>query len=228
VDGGNSCRRGILVRSANILTPPPANRGKFIRPVAQALRPEAFHGPTAKSVGTSPPLPVICSVLFLCLSLLCAGDLSAQTKKKKEETRASESSGVRDRLQTGHDLSDSRFLDSGRRCRAKRTRPAGARPPSAAHPAPTKNSPLSRTEIFPAYGANELLSRLAMTTIRRATRSMALNWLQKAKADTLLYEYTLFWTAQSERALGKKRRGCAGLRANPEGASRRSFQGTGS
>lgn len=31
----------------------------------------------------------------------------------------------------------------------------------------------------------------------------ALSWLQKAKADDLLREYTLFWTAQSEHALGK-------------------------
>jgi soluble lytic murein transglycosylase len=31
----------------------------------------------------------------------------------------------------------------------------------------------------------------------------ALAWLQKAKADPLLLEYTLFWTAQSERALHK-------------------------
>jgi len=31
----------------------------------------------------------------------------------------------------------------------------------------------------------------------------ALNWLQKAKPDALLLEYTLFWTAQSEHALGK-------------------------
>jgi soluble lytic murein transglycosylase len=31
----------------------------------------------------------------------------------------------------------------------------------------------------------------------------AFTWLQKAKADALLLEYTLFWTAQSEHALGK-------------------------
>jgi len=31
----------------------------------------------------------------------------------------------------------------------------------------------------------------------------SLTWLQKAKPDTLLLEYTLFWTAQSERALNK-------------------------
>jgi soluble lytic murein transglycosylase len=30
----------------------------------------------------------------------------------------------------------------------------------------------------------------------------ALTWLQKAKSDPLLLEYTLFWTAQSQRALG--------------------------
>jgi soluble lytic murein transglycosylase len=31
----------------------------------------------------------------------------------------------------------------------------------------------------------------------------ALNWLEKAKTDALLREYTLFWTAQTERALQK-------------------------
>lgn len=31
----------------------------------------------------------------------------------------------------------------------------------------------------------------------------ALNWFEKAKADALLREYTLFWTAQTERALQK-------------------------
>src|SRR5208337_3447110 len=36
-----------------------------------------------------------------------------------------------------------------------------------------------------------------------AHAQQALVWLQKAKADTLLYEYTLFWTAQSEHALNK-------------------------
>jgi soluble lytic murein transglycosylase len=35
----------------------------------------------------------------------------------------------------------------------------------------------------------------------RAQQSLA--WLQKAKPDPLLLEYTLFWTAQSERALAK-------------------------
>ncbi len=36
-----------------------------------------------------------------------------------------------------------------------------------------------------------------------AHAQQALAWLQKAKPDTLLREYTLFWTAQSEHALNK-------------------------
>jgi soluble lytic murein transglycosylase len=36
-----------------------------------------------------------------------------------------------------------------------------------------------------------------------ARAQQALVWLEKAKADTLLREYTLFWTAQSEHALKK-------------------------
>src|SRR5208337_2639095 len=36
-----------------------------------------------------------------------------------------------------------------------------------------------------------------------AHAQQALAWLQKAKADTLLREYTLFWTAQSEHALNR-------------------------
>jgi soluble lytic murein transglycosylase len=37
----------------------------------------------------------------------------------------------------------------------------------------------------------------------KTRQQQALAWLQKAKADTLLPEYSLFWTAQTERALHK-------------------------
>ncbi len=37
----------------------------------------------------------------------------------------------------------------------------------------------------------------------KARYPQALNWLQKATADSLLREYTLFWTAQTDRALHK-------------------------
>src|SRR5208337_1969065 len=37
----------------------------------------------------------------------------------------------------------------------------------------------------------------------KARFAQALNWLQKATADPLLREYTLFWTAQTDRALHK-------------------------
>ncbi|HEX8984117.1 MAG TPA: transglycosylase SLT domain-containing protein [Bryobacteraceae bacterium] len=41
--------------------------------------------------------------------------------------------------------------------------------------------------------------------------AQALPWLQKAKPDTLLREYTLFWTAQTERALNKSSAAAADL-----------------
>jgi peptidoglycan lytic transglycosylase len=44
---------------------------------------------------------------------------------------------------------------------------------------------------------------LAYDDYSKSRAQQALNWLQKAKPDTLLREYTLFWTAQSERALHK-------------------------
>ena len=37
----------------------------------------------------------------------------------------------------------------------------------------------------------------------KSRAQQAFNWLQKAKPDALLLEYTLFWTAQSEHTLGK-------------------------
>jgi len=46
---------------------------------------------------------------------------------------------------------------------------------------------------------------LAYEDYSRARPQQALTWLQKAKGDALLREYTLFWTAQSERALKKNR-----------------------
>ena len=59
------------------------------------------------------------------------------------------------------------------------------------------------TRIFPVFGGNALHLRLATTIIRISRAQQALTWLQKAKPDALLLDYTLFWTAQSERALGK-------------------------
>jgi soluble lytic murein transglycosylase len=199
----------IPTRSANIPTPPPENPGNSIgrealarRPVAQAFRPEGFHGPTTKLVRTSPSLLVVFSILLLCLSLLCATDLSAQTKKKKKKPAHPKSPACA----TG--------------CKPDTTSPAldASTPEDAA--AQKELALLARDLHRGTPGAYEKLAAFANKNSssvwgQRAALALgyddysknraqqALNWLQKAKPDTLLYEYTLFWTAQSERALGK-------------------------
>ena len=206
---------GIPTRSANIPTPPPENRANPSRaltpalrhalahgPVAQAFRPEAFRGHATKlSVAQSSRL-VILSALILCLSLLCATDLSAQTKKKKKKPTHPKSPACA----TG--------------CKPDTTAPAldASTPEDAA--AQKELALLARDLHRGTPGAYEKLAAFANKNIasvwgQRAALALgyddysktraqqALAWLQKAKPDTLLYEYTLFWTGQSERALGK-------------------------
>ena len=170
--------------------------------VAQAFRPEAFHGRTTKLSGKQRSWPAILSALFLCLSLLCAGDLSAQTKKKKKKPAHPKSPACA----TG--------------CKPDTTSPAldASTPEDAA--AQKELALLARDLHRGTPGAYEKLAAFANKNIssvwgQRAALALgyddyskshaqqALSWLQKAKPDTLLYEYTLFWTAQSERALGK-------------------------
>jgi len=170
--------------------------------VAQAFRPEAFHGRTTKLSGKQRSWPAILSALFLCLSLLCAGDLSAQTKKKKKKPAHPKSPACA----TG--------------CKPDTTSPAldASTPEDAA--AQKELALLARDLHRGTPGAYEKLAAFANRNIssvwgQRAALALgyddyskshaqqALSWLQKAKPDTLLYEYTLFWTAQSERALGK-------------------------
>ena len=193
----------------NIPTPPPENRGSSIRraalarrPVAQAFRPEAFHGHATKLSVAPRSWAVLFSVLFLVLSLLCAGDLSAQTKKKKKKSTHPKSPACA----TG--------------CKPDTTSPAldASTPEDAA--AQKELALLARDLHRGTPGAYEKLAAFANKNSssvwgQRAALAIgyddysknhaqqALNWLQKAKPDTLLYEYTLFWTAQTEHALGK-------------------------
>jgi peptidoglycan lytic transglycosylase len=172
------------------------------RPVAQAFRPEGFRGrSTELSIAKSSRLAIV-SVLILCLSLLCAGDLSAQTKKKKKKSTHPKSPACA----TG--------------CKPDTTAPAldAATPEDAA--AQKELALLARDLHRGTPGAYEKLAAFANKNNssvwgQRAALALgyddysknhaqqALSWLQKAKPDTLLLEYTLFWTAQSERALGK-------------------------
>src|SRR5258708_6663586 len=181
---------GILARSVNILTPPPANRGKFIRPVAQAFMPEAFHGPSTKSVCTSPPLPVICSVLFLGLSLLCAGDLSAQTKKKKKKPTHPKAPACATGCKpdtTSPTLDSSTPEDAA----AQKELALLARDLHRGTPgAYEKLAAFANKNISSVWGQRAALA-LGYDDYSKSHAQQALSWLQKAKPETLFYKYPL-------------------------------------
>jgi soluble lytic murein transglycosylase len=194
---------GIPTRSANIPTPPPENPGKLIRrPVAQAFTPETFHGYTIKLSGAPRSWPAILSVLFLCFSLLCAGDLSAQSKKKKKKATHPKSPACATGCKpdtTGPTLDASTPEDAA----AQKELALLARDLHRGTPgAYEKLAVFANKNISSVWGQRAALA-LGYDDYSKSHALQALNWLQKAKPDTLLYEYTLFWTAQSERALGK-------------------------
>ena len=143
--------------------------------------------------------------LALCASLSLTGslDLLAQNPphKKKKSTRPKSPA-----CQTG--------------CKPDTTLPAldASTPEDAA--AQKELSSLARDVHHAAPGSYEKLAAFAIKNAsgvwgQRAALALgyddysksralqALSWLQKAKADPLLREYTLFWSAQSERALHK-------------------------
>jgi len=184
--------------SANIPTPPPANPASE-HAVAQAFRPEGFH---CVSTRFSIPTRFATATLSAFLILLCAASLSAQTTKKHKPPAHPKSPACADG------------------CKPATTSPAldSATPEDAA--AQKELEPLARDLHRTLPGAYEKLAAFANKNIssvwgQRAALALgyddysknrapqALAWLQKAKADALLLQYTLFWTAQTERTLGK-------------------------
>ncbi|HEV3419342.1 MAG TPA: transglycosylase SLT domain-containing protein [Candidatus Acidoferrum sp.] len=200
---------GIPTRSANILTPPPENRGNSIRRAAlarrlaaQAFRPELFHGRATKLSVAPRSWSAVLSVLILCLLLVCAGDLSAQTKKKKKKPTHPKSpacaSGCKPDT-TAPALDSSTPEDAA----AQKELALLARDLHRGTPgAYEKLAAFANKNISSVWGQRAALA-LGYDDYSKSHAQQALNWLQKAKPDTLLYEYTLFWTAQTERALGK-------------------------
>ncbi len=65
-----------------------------------------------------------------------------------------------------------------------------------------KLAAFANKEASSAWGQRAALA-LGYDDYSKARFPQALTWLQKAKSDPLLREYTLFWTAQTERALHK-------------------------
>ncbi|MGB7846086.1 MAG: transglycosylase SLT domain-containing protein [Candidatus Acidiferrum sp.] len=174
----------ILPPSANILTPRPASHGS-----ARAI-----------DVVVSRAL-----TLLLCAFMLFGGsvDVLAQSHPHKKKKAAHPKSPA---CQTG--------------CKPDTSAPGfdAATPEDAAaqkdlavlardlhHGTPgsyDKLAAFAKGEASSVWGQRAALA-LGYDDYSKARPQQALAWLGKAKADPLLREYTLFWTAQSERALHK-------------------------
>jgi soluble lytic murein transglycosylase len=170
--------------SANILTPLPARRARG-RALGSVV-------PRALALG-------LCAVVFL------AAGISAQTQtphRKKKKSKHPQSPAC----QTG--------------CKPETTAPAldSSTPEDAAaqkeleglardlhHSTPgsyEKLATFANKNSSSVWGQRAALA-LGYDDYSKARMQQALTWLQKAKPDPLLLEYTLFWTAQTERALRK-------------------------
>ena len=144
----------------------------------------------------------ILSVLILCLSLVCAGDLSAQAKKKKKKpahpkTPACATGCKPDTASPALDSSTPEDAAAQKEL-ALLARDLHRGTPGAYE----KLAAFANKNNSSVWGQRAALA-LGYDDYSKSHAQQALTWLQKAKPDTLLYEYTLFWTAQTERALGK-------------------------
>src|SRR5260221_2309556 len=192
----------IPTRSATIPTPPPENRGNFFRRVAQAFRPEAFHGHAPKLSAVQTSRLAILSAIILCLSLLFAGDLFAQTKKKKKKPTHPKSPACATGCKPD---TTAPALDAATPQDAAAQKELGLRARDLHRGTPgayEKLAAFANKNISSVWGHRAALA-LGYDDYSKSHAQQALAWLQKAKPDALLFEYTLFWTAQSERALGK-------------------------
>ena len=141
-----------------------------------------------------------CATFFLCSALSLSAQTAAQHKKKKSTHPKSPA------CQTG--------------CQPETTSPAlDAATPGDAE-AQKELTPLTRDLHRGTPGAYDKLAAfvskqassvwgqraalaLGYDDYSKARFPQAANWLDKAKADALLREYTLFWTAETQRALHK-------------------------
>jgi len=207
----------MLLPSANIRTPRPANRADI--PSFCASIPADFASAcleekiksryserslwSEKSLFSFRCAPPMAHALALLLALFFACNLSAQSTSHKKKKATHPKSPA---CQTG--------------CKPDTTVPAldAATPEDAT--AQKEVAPIARDLHHGTPGSYEKLAAFANKNAssvwgQRAALALgyddyskghfpqALGWLEKAKADPLLREYTLFWTAQTERALHK-------------------------
>jgi soluble lytic murein transglycosylase len=139
--------------------------------------------------------------LLILLSLFLASTLSAQTKKKKAPTHPKspacaagckpETTAPALDAQTPEDAALQKELGELAR-ELHRATPGSYE----------KLAKFTDKNLSSVWGQRAALA-LGYDDYSHSKAQQSLTWLQKAKSDALLRDYSLFWTAQSERALAK-------------------------
>ena len=174
----------MLPPSANILTPRPASRA--------SARTIGFS--VSRTLGLA-----LCAALFLA----AGSGAFAQTTRHKKKKRAHPKSPA---CLTGckPDIAAPALDSSTPEDAAAQTELQGlARDLHHATPGSyEKLAAFANKHPSSVWGQRAALA-LGYDDYSKARTQQALSWLQKAKPELLLHEYTLFWTAQTERALRK-------------------------
>jgi soluble lytic murein transglycosylase len=150
-------------------------------------------------------------VLSLCLAFLSSADLLAQSSAKKKKRRAHPKSPAC--LAGCKPDSAAPVFD------AATPEDASAQKELAALAADLHHGTAGSYEKLAAFANKNSTSvwgqraalALGYEDYGKARQQQALAWLQKVKADPLLQEYTLFWTAQVNRALKKSAEAARGF-----------------
>jgi soluble lytic murein transglycosylase len=144
----------------------------------------------------------VAATICLLLSLSFAVDLSAQSGRKKKKKTHPKSPAC----QTGcKPETTAPALDAATPEDASAQRDLAALARDLHHGTPgsyDKLAAFANKTASSVWGQRAALA-LGYDDYTHARHQQALAWLQKAKPDTLLTEYTLFWNAQTERALSK-------------------------
>jgi len=173
----------MLPLSANILTPLPASR--------------ASRTPAKNSRRRYVALPLI-----LVSSLVCAASISAQTTHKKKKPTHPKSPAC---LEGCRPATSSPALDNATPEDAALQKELGQLARGAHLGSSSDSAKLAAfadKNISSVWGQRAALA-LGFDAYSKQQFPQAMQWLAKAKADPLLLPYTLFWTAQTEHALGR-------------------------
>jgi len=121
---------------------------------------------------------------------------SANHRPQKEKIRQAKSPACRTGCKPDTSAPALPMRDSRRRRRRKKSLPCSPATFISALPAPMKNSLLRQQKLRQRLGTTRGLA-LGYAGVLPTPRAASPRLAQKAKADTLLSEYTLFWTRKA-------------------------------